>query len=486
MRKQEIKFISMLLCVLLQSFLSFGQDQSSPPGINETVLKNFINSNQKKLKQTESRITKSTERALRKLEKHEARLRRKLHKIDSAASENIFSKSKEKFSEFNTLMKEKPDLQIGNSIKTYIPLLDTLQCGLKFLNQNNNWVPNIKNEKAAAIEQSLKELYQIKEKLKTTEDVKAFIKERKSYLKEQLKNYNFEKYLNKYNKEVFYYVREIKEIKESINEPEKFEKSLIRNLTKIHAFQNFMNKNSELASLFNSSNVYSNPVAIQGMQVRLDIQESLQQRFTGAGVNPDQMLNQQIQTAKSELEKLKQKAQEFGSLSSEDDMPDFKGKLNSQKTKSLKNRIEYGSNIQFTKSNNVIPTATDLALSIGYKLSDQFIIGVGLAGKLGLGRGFDNIRLTPEGYSVRSFIDWRLKGNFFVTGGYEQNRMTNINPSLFSYTINNIQQTAVLGLSRKYKVSKKITGKMSLLYDFLAKQHNPGTQSVLLRFGYNF
>jgi hypothetical protein len=48
------------------------------------------------------------------------------------------------------------------------------------------------------------------------------------------------------------------------------------------------------------------------------------------------------------------------------------------------------------------------------------------------------------------------------------------------------QRSALIGVSKKYKISKKVKGEMKLLYDFLANQHLPVSQPVLFRLGYGF
>jgi len=48
------------------------------------------------------------------------------------------------------------------------------------------------------------------------------------------------------------------------------------------------------------------------------------------------------------------------------------------------------------------------------------------------------------------------------------------------------QTSALIGLSKKYQISKKLKGNMQLLYDFLAYRHVPVSQPVLFRVGYNF
>jgi hypothetical protein len=53
-----------------------------------------------------------------------------------------------------------------------------------------------------------------------------------------------------------------------------------------------------------------------------------------------------------------------------------------------------------------------LGLSVGYKLNDKSIIGIGASYKIGWGSSWKNISITNQGVGLRSFIDWQLKGAF--------------------------------------------------------------------------
>ena len=124
------------------------------------------------------------------------------------------------------------------------------------------------------------------------------------------------------------------------------------------------------------------------------------------------MVQQNIQQAKEELSKLKDKLQQQGETA-DLDIPNFKP--NTQKTKSFFNRLEYGFNLQNTGGNSLLPNMSDIAITVGYKLNDKSVMGIGTSYKLGLGTGLDNIKLTGEGISLRSYIDYKLKGTFYIS-----------------------------------------------------------------------
>ena len=104
--------------------------------------------------------------------------------------------------------------------------------------------------------------------------------------------------------------------------------------------------------------------------------------------------------------------------------------------------------------------------------------------KMGMG-SFRHISFTHQGIGFRSYADYKIKGSLFMSGGYEMNynaAFKNIG-QLKDY--NAWQRSALMGVSKKYKISKKRKGEMKLLYDLLANQHIPVTQSVIFRVGYH-
>jgi hypothetical protein len=105
--------------------------------------------------------------------------------------------------------------------------------------------------------------------------------------------------------------------------------------------------------------------------------------------------------------------------------------------------------------------------------------------KMGLGNGWRNIRISHQGISLRSYADIKLKGSLWISGGYEQNYMSVFTTISQLQNRNAWQQSGLLGLSKKYKMGKKLNGKMQLLWDFLSYQQLPRTQPVIFRFGFS-
>jgi hypothetical protein len=296
------------------------------------------------------------------------------------------------------------------------------------------------------------------------------------------------KQLKQFNKQVYYYFTQIKEYKEILKDPKKIEKKALELLAKTKFFQDFMRRNSMLASLFRMPRDPNDPnyiASLAGLQTRVQVNNLIQQQIAAGGSNAKAQFQQNLQTAQGQLQHLKDKVSKFGGGSSDAELPDFKP--NNQKTKSFLKRLEYGANIQSQKATSFFPVTSDIGLSVGYKLNDKSIIGVGASYKMGWGRGWDNIRLSSQGVGLRSYIDWKLKGSLWISGGYEQNYKSSFSDFTQLKDINAWQQSGLIGLSKvvslKTKFFKKT--KVQLLWDFLSYQQIPKTQPIIFRIGYN-
>jgi hypothetical protein len=94
------------------------------------------------------------------------------------------------------------------------------------------------------------------------------------------------------------------------------------------------------------------------------------------------------------------------------------------------------------------------------------IIGIGASYKLGLGTGWNNIRLSHQGVGLRTYLDWKFKGSIWLSGGYEQNYKSIIRNISQLQNKSTWQKSGLIGLSKKYKVGNKLNGKVQLMWDF--------------------
>ena len=462
----------------------------------DTVLKNissvsnkFVQQIDKKIDKYSNRISSKTERTLTKLAKWENKIKTSLEKISPNTANQLFGNNQITFS---SILKQ---IKNGEAVKLdyqqqYNQYKDELTTKIKYLETQKQ---NINENVIKKITTTKQKIMQINAEADSVDAIQKFIVTRKKeIIKTALLHLGRSKYLIKMNKEVWYYAETMKNYKEIFTDEAKTEKLIKELLNKIPGFQQFIQKNSMLATLFGSPNIddVANTASLSGLQTRASTQSIIQDRIAGGGPNAQQLITQNIQAAQAELNQIKDKLLKAtnGTGSGEGNLPDFKP--NMQKTKTVAQRLEYGSNIQFAKSSTLLPTTMDIALTVGYKLNDKSVAGFGASYKLGLG-SIDHIELTNQGISIRSFLDWKLKKQFFVSGGWELNYLTTLpTQNILLPKVNNSswQQAALAGISKKIKVKTKLfkETKMQLLFDFLAKQHLPASQPILFRMGYSF
>src|SRR5690606_40296733 len=83
-------------------------------------------------------------------------------------------------------------------------------------------------------------------------------------------------------------------------------------------------------------------------------------------------------------------------------------------------RMEISFNIQSRRARGWLPTRSDMGISIGYKFRPNIVAGIGGSYRVGWGQSIQRLKITHQGISLRSFVDVKLKGSFWLTGGYEQ------------------------------------------------------------------
>lgn len=472
--------IAMLIaCIFIIEILS-AQDSVNRPGTFLLFPTRFLERVDKKSSLIEEKILAKSERVLHQLAKEEKRLRRKVMRKNSVLARQL----KDAEGQYKSLQSKLTGK--ANTIgvdKEYIPWMDTLTTSLRFLQKSTSF------NDSKLLQQSMTHIKDMENRFQQAREIQQHLRTRRQYLKEQLSKLNMVKVLQRYNKKVYYYHAQMQEYKQILKQPEKLERKAIDLLSKTKPFQDFMSKYSILGSLFPgplpiSSANWRRGVTIPGLQTTTQVNALIQQ--TAGGGSNLQALQSNILQAQFELQKIKDglSSSPFtGGGQGEAELPDFRP--NNQRVKSFWNRWELGTNLQSTRSNNWMPTATQIGLSAGYKLNDRSVVGLGMAGSIGWGRDIKNITVSYEGIGARSFLDWKLKGSFWLSAGYEMNYQTRFTRIEQLSSLSAWQQSGLIGISKKYKVSKKIKGSMNLLWDYLSYSQIPRTQAVVFRFGYN-
>jgi len=476
-----------LFILLLCSVASYSQS-SVDSILNKLDPDRWSNTIEEKLYKLENKIILQSEHTLQTLQRQEAKLARKLSSLDSTAARNLILEAQTKYQHLSDLINSKASAAQGRLAGEYLPYFDSLKGSLSFLNANQNILSTIESSKLSG---ALEELKEFQNKLQQADAIKQFVRERKEQLNELFSRYtsfpgNISKALKNYNKEIYYYSEQIREYKEMFRDPDKMLSKTLTLLNKLPAFQQFMKEHSELGSLFSLPSNYGSSLGITGLQTRLQVQQVLTNQIGSGGANIGQIFGQQIQSAQSQLEQFKQKINALGGSSGDIDMPNFQP--NTQHKKTLFERLEYGANIQNTKANFIFPSTTDLGFTIGYRIDDKKIAGIGVAGKIGWGKDIHHVSVTGQGVSLRSFFDIKIKNSFYGSGGLEYNYQQPFKEIQQLYDLDMWSRSGLIGITKivsiKSKVFKKT--KVQLLWDFLSYYQVPRTESVKFRIGYNF
>jgi len=431
-------------------------------------------------------LDKKTTAYLNKVQKEQAKLLDKLNKKDSNAAKALQQKFTADFNAINNKLAAAANPKQLTKLKEYLPGFDTATSTFSFLEKNN--LGN-NPELAAGLTKGKEALQVFENKMQAATEIKKQLQQQRDALKQQFEKLGMVKELKSLNKQVYYYQQQLNEYKSYLKDPKKAQQKALAILKKTSLFKSFMKKHSMLAQLFKVPENYGSPENLAGLQTRASVQQMLNTRLgsmgqgtASANANPQQAIQPQIQAAQGQLNKLKDKIAKLGGNSSNMEMPDFTP--NSQKTKKFAERIEYGFNVQSQKARYYFPATSDIAVTAGYKINDKSTVGFGLGYKLGLGRGWDNMKLTSEGVSLRSFVDIKTKGSFWLSGGYEQNYLQSFKKIAVLKDMSAWKQSALLGLTKKIKLSKNKTSSIQLLYDFLHNQNQLTSPALQFRVGW--
>jgi hypothetical protein len=424
----------------------------------------------KKVFSIEQKLDKQTHKYLSKLQKEEYRLKRKLAKRDSILAKQMFARINDSYSALK--------IADMNGAQGYSGHIDSILCALQFMKENN-LVSN------PEIGNTLKNVENLRNKLNAGDNIKVQLLNRQRLLKEQFQKLGLAEDLKRFQKQVYYYQAQVDEYKKLFSDSKKIEQTVLNLLSKWPSFQEFIQQNSQIAHLFSVPGSYLNSFALVGLQTRSQVLQSVSTQMASASAtNVASVFAQQVQVGKSKLDEYKDKLASLGMSSGDADMPDFKP--NSQKTKSFANRLEFSTNFQTTKSNSFFPTTTDLGVSVGYKLNDKSVIGLGASYKLGLGNGLNHIALSSQGMGLRSYLDVKLKGSIFLSGGMEYNYQQPYRDIQID-DISKWQQSGLVGISKTMSKRSKLVKKtkFQLLWDFLSYHQQTPTDHFKFRIAYN-
>jgi hypothetical protein len=454
---------------------------------------------EKELNETFYKLNKSQKDAVNGIVNHQHNIVSKIKNIDSGFALHLIQKWESDFGQLNP------------SSGPYIARLDTLTGLLKYIAKTH--------VESKQIETLQNLIGTIKNKISSANGIQNAVTQQQQLIEEWIGNYRiinegFLKQFKAYQLEVLGYRQKFEKLKTSLNEPAKIERALIDGMHKIPAFNQFLEQNSELATLLgrgrgSSAGLSGSGLPIPGMQSRLSIIQQIQQRFMGdaqnaAGTMP-QIIQERIGEAMNSLGEMQQLLDlpdglvKSGAIGNQNLTPHDK-ELAAFKSLTAKQKLKIGYNVQSGGGANYFPAINDIGLRASYLLAPRFEAGLTAAYKLGLGDSWQKINLSHEGAAIRAHVDWRIapaggksfKG-IWVTGGYEVNywngseTQLSANPGSNNAPIDLPErtQTGVVGLSKRIAKGKREL-QFQVLWQF-AFDHNVGPASpFLFRWGKTF
>jgi len=268
-----------------------------------------------------------------------------------------------------------------------------------------------------------------------------------------------------------------------LSDREKLQDQVLRTVSSMPAYQSFMEKNSWASAMFPHPAPQD---TASGDLTRTAVENEIKQKYGNRAANPMQYMKQQLPAGQAQINGIQTKIQSLGSLGSSTAvaMPDFTP--NGQKVKTFLQRIEFGVNITSQKTNYLLPSTTEVALLLGYKLSDKATVGIGACYNIGWGNSLNDIHVTSQGVGLRSFIDIKAKGSIWLTGGFEYDYLSAFASIRdLSTNVQLWQKSALAGVMKKIKLGSH-SSNIQLLYDFLHAVNTPPTPAFVYRIGYTF
>lgn len=154
-------------------------------------------------------------------------------------------------------------------------------------------------------------------------------------------------------------------------------------------------------------------------------------------------------------------------------------KRNSLEELPWKKRLYLGGNVTIQSTH---PLILDSDIRLGYRLNKYWAAGVGLVLREQFNNGASS-DLTGDAHGYSLFSSYEIVSSYFAYGEFQavQNR------SLFegSGKPTNWQYSHLLGAGKSFRLGRKISASIILLYDFNYKNNDLNARPLVMRFGYS-
>jgi hypothetical protein len=490
----------------------YGQEAQENIDNANTYLDHRVSSLEKALDKTEG----LQQRLLKRLQRKEDKMLRKLAKQDSALYKQYISQHLS-FDSIASIANDttKAHSSIGNNT-----LIDSLKGIQRFIQNEQSKLSGTGNSlKTLGI--SLPQNDQIndlQQKISSQGSLDQLIAQHTNELKQLGGNTNISG-LQSIQKDVFYAREKMKAFRELADDPDEAEQKCMEFLQGSEGFQKYLqpNNNNAFGGLGNNSTEAD--LLAAGFQTKNSVSNAISQKLGNSLGSVQQQMGQQIQQFSEKFNNIKQKGDALKAKADDAkqalneakdaknnltniEKPDFK--VNREKGKPFWKRITWNYNFQSSRANvdESKPALLNLGLNAGYKQNEHLSLGLGLALNTGLGQNWQHLKLSYEGISLRFYADWLWIYGFSFQAGYErafipsnrpyliannpQNNTNTPNPSTdnaLQQALGGGQQTAYLGIMKRYKINSKWSGTFLVGYNLLWNEEGQRSP-FLLRFGW--
>jgi hypothetical protein len=469
-------------------------------------------------------IDNSCRSALSAMQNKEAALQRFVAGKDSSLASRVFGGTQKIYTGLLSKLNAAAGYTGSSQPHLYVPSIDSVHTAMAFLSASGQATQAI-NNKLQRVSSLVQTTGQLQQRMEVAVQAETFLQQREQQLKGQLSQVAGVGKLLGVNKQVYYYQQQLSQYKEMLNDKDKLEESALAAVQQAPAFQQFWQKNSAVSVLFPQQQINGVVQPQMGLQSKADVQAAIVARMgvkpkeetgtasgqeglasgqqgltsgaggqeglaavtslpSGGGPGGGFDIQSQISQAKDKLSALKDRLANVGTSggSSNMTMPDFTP--NSQHGKPFLSRLEAGFTLQSGQATSLLPVTLQPAAYLGYRFSDKWTAGLGVGYILGLGQDIGHLHLSNQGVSLRSYMDIKLKGSFWLTGGFEYNYLQEFAGLQSLRKLDAWQQSALAGITKKFTLRRK-EGKLQLLFDFLYNRETPQGQPLVYRFSYS-
>lgn len=490
--------ICLVVWLCLASTVSFAQSIDSINSKSVNFPSRVFGRIQSRMAGINQQLNTRSQRYLQQMAQREAKMKQRLSAVDSTGASKLFGNSEQQYS----TLAQKLTTDTGSSHQSihgqYQPYTDTLQGAMTFFQQHPRLLASsgseqgpLSSEVQAKLQGASSQLQAVQAKMQDAGAIQAYVQQRRQIIGDYISQHAgtaaiLGKQYAALKQAQFYYGQQIQAYREMVSNPAALEQKAIALLSRTAAFQQFMSTHSQLSGLLHLPGNYGSAQAVQGLQNKDQVAQLIQGKASAGGAAGVSALQSSVESAQAHLDGFKDKVNKWGAGSSDISAPDFQPQK--EKTKTFFGRLQYGFNFQSTHNSYYYPDVLALGVSVGYKLGNDNVIGIGGSYNMGLGNGINHIAITSNGLSVRSFLTIKIKGTLSASGNFEYNYSTPFTNYQQLKQLQNWSKSGLIGLQKTISTKSKFLKQtsLSLLWDFLSYSQQPKTQPFIFRVGYNF